>query len=140
MTSKRRRNKRILRDFYRDTTSEGGARHHDPALDLSQKKPPILTDFQGKTTLQKNVLQGGNTAHLARNKFTQKTQVHISFFFFFQVHISKRAVPPSQLIRAALKEAAAESAALGSSVQFFFPVTFSNNTDKGLFLFQKIRL
>jgi len=95
-----------------------------------KKKPPILTDFQGKTTLQKNVLQGGNTAHLARNKFMQKTQVHIS----------KRAVLPSQLIRAALKEAAAESAALGSSVQFFFPVTFSNNTDKGLFLFQKIRL
>ena len=101
----------------------------DPALDLSQKNPPILTDFHGKTTLQKNVLQGGNTAHLARYKFMQKTQVHIS----------KRAVPPSQL-RAALKEAAAESAALGSSVQFFFPVAFSNNIDKGLFLLQNIRL
>ena len=102
----------------------------DPALDLSQKNPPILTDFHGKTTLQKNVLQGGNTAHPARYKFMQKTQVHIS----------KRAVPPSQLIRAALKEAAAESAALGSSVQFFFPVAFSNNIDKGLFLLQNIRL
>ena len=93
----------------------------DPALDLSQKNPPILTDFHGKTTLQKNVLQVGNTAHLARYKFMQKTQVHIS----------KTAVPPSQLIRAALKEAAAESEDLGSSVQFFFPVTFSNNIDKG---------
>ena len=28
MTSKCHRNKRILRDFYRDITSEGGARHH----------------------------------------------------------------------------------------------------------------
>lgn len=60
----------------------------DPVLDLSQKNPPILTDFHGKIILQKNVLQGGNTAHLARYKFTQKTEVHIS----------KRAVPPSQLM------------------------------------------
>lgn len=98
----------------------------------------MLTDFDGKRTLQKKCApRGQHNSPGKEHALKAHTEVLLESMFLRELFSPFK----KQRIKTALVEApAAESAALGSFVQFFSPVTFSNNTYKGLFLHKNVRL
>lgn len=117
--AKRCRNKRILGNFYGDTTSKSinvkvPHRHCTPYPSCGVKKPPMLTDFDGKRTLQKKcALRGQHNSPGKEHALKAHAEVLLQSMFLRELFSPLK----KQRIKTALVEApAAESAALGSFV------------------------